>query len=81
MKLFNRTGKAQKKWHRKALFLNLSKTRIVLVAAPRSKPKQVPSWIAKKELDSSIRQVFEMSGVRKEYGPLDFHQRYCNRAV
>jgi hypothetical protein len=66
MKLFNKTGKAQKNWHRKALFLNLSKTRIVLVAAPKLRPKQVPSWIAKRELDSSIRQVFEMSSVRKE---------------
>jgi hypothetical protein len=71
MKLFNRTGKAQKNWRRKALFLNLSKTRIVLVAAPRLKSKHVPSWIVKKELDSSIKQVFEMSSVRKEYGPLD----------
>jgi hypothetical protein len=81
MKLFNKTGKAQKKWHRKALFLNLSKTRIVLVPAARPKPKNVPSWVPKKELDSSIQQVFEMSSVRKEYGPLDSHQRYCNRAV
>jgi hypothetical protein len=78
MKLFNKTGKAQKKWHRKALFLNLSKTRIVLVAAPRPKPKHVPSWIAKKGLDSSIKQGFEVSSIRKEYGPLDCHQRYCH---
>ena len=56
MKLLNKTGKAQKKWHRKALFLDLSKTRIVLVAAPRPTPKQVPSWIAKKEFDSSINK-------------------------
>ena len=78
MKLFGRTGKAQKNWHRKALFLNLSKTRVVLVAGPRPKPKHVPSWIAQKEPDPTIKQVFEMSNVRKEYGPLDFHQRYCH---
>jgi hypothetical protein len=77
MKLFNRAGKAQKKWHRMALFLDLSKTRIVLVAVPRPKLKHVPSWIAKKRLDPSIKQVFEISSVRKEYGPLDCHQRYC----
>jgi GTPase SAR1 family protein len=81
MKLFNRTGKAQKKWHRKALFLNLGKTRIVLVPAARPKPKHVQSSVLKKEFDSSIKQVFEMSSIRKEYGPLDSYLRYCNRAV
>lgn len=76
MKLFNRTGKAQKNWHRKALFLNLSKTRIVLVAAARPKPKHIPSWIPKKELDPSVKQVFETSSERKEYSPLGSHLHY-----
>jgi len=78
MKLFKQTGKAQKNWRRKALFLDLSRTRIVLVAGPRLKPKHVPSWIASKEPDSSIKQASEISRIRKEYGPLDFHQRYCH---
>jgi len=77
MKLFNRTGKAQENWHRKALFLNLSKTRIVLIAAVRPKPKHEPSWIPKEELGPSIKQVFGMSSVRKEYGPLDCYLQYC----
>ena len=77
MKLFNRTGKAQKNWHRKALFLNLSKTRIVLIAIAKAKPKHISSWIPEKELDSSIKQVFEMSSVRKGYSPLNDHLQYC----
>jgi len=77
MKLFNKTGKAQKNWHRKALFLNLSKTRVVMVASARPKSKHAPSWIPKKELDPSIKQVLEMSSVRDEYGPLDSHLQYC----
>ena len=39
MQLFNRTGKAEKKWHKKALFLNSSRTRVVLVGTARPKPK------------------------------------------
>jgi hypothetical protein len=40
MQLFNRTRKAEKRWHKKALFLNSSKTRVVLVATARPKPKK-----------------------------------------
>ena len=48
MQLFNRSGKAEKKWHRKALFLNSSKTRVVLVAKARPKPKKTNTILVKR---------------------------------
>jgi hypothetical protein len=39
MQLFNRTGKAEKKWHKKALFLNSGRARVVLVGTARPKTK------------------------------------------
>lgn len=41
MQLFNHAGKAEKKWHKKALFLDSIKSRIVLDAATKPKPKIV----------------------------------------
>jgi len=65
LKLFKRSGKARKKWRRKAWLVYPNKTRIVLEST--GKPKHVPPWFCK-ELDSSIKQTFAVSKAMKEYG-------------
>jgi hypothetical protein len=56
MELFNRTGKATKKWHRKAWMVNPHKTKIILLATDSLKPKHVPPWIFRK-LNPSIKEM------------------------
>jgi len=46
MKLFGRKDEARKKWHSKAMLIDLHKTKITLIQT--KKPKHVPPWIYKK---------------------------------
>jgi hypothetical protein len=73
MKFFNKMGKAKKKWRRKAWLVNPSRTKIILVATASPKLRHVPPWMYNKELDPSVKELFSVSKVRKEYcGPLGF---------
>jgi hypothetical protein len=73
MKLFNKTGKAKKKWHRKALMVNPNRTKIIFVATAAPKRKHVPPWIYRKELDPSFKDLLSMSNIRKQYcGPFGY---------
>jgi len=65
MRLFKRSVSAREKWHRKALFVNLSKTRIILVSTADPEPEGVPFWIPKKEPSSAIKELAE----EEQYGP------------
>jgi hypothetical protein len=65
-------GKAKQKWRKKAWLVNPNKTKIILVATASRKPKHVPPWIHK-ELDPSVKDLFAMSNIRKEY----FHSLSC----
>lgn len=68
MHLFKRSSSAREKWHKKALFVDLSKTRIVLVVTtePKSqlsfknkrllKPKRIPSCTPTMEPHSAIKE-------------------------
>jgi len=46
MKFFGRKYKARKKWHSKAMVIDLSKTKVTLIKIKGS--KHVPPWIYKK---------------------------------
>lgn len=65
MELFNRKAKAKKKWRSKAWLVDLNKTKLTLDS--RACPKHVWPWICE-DLDPSIKDMFETSNVRKEYG-------------
>jgi hypothetical protein len=71
MKLFKRSSSAKEKWHKKALFVNLSRTRIVLVVTNERKPECVPSSISSKEPHSVIEELLE----QEQYGLLRFFSR------
>ena len=51
MNLFNRNRKAREKWHKKAVFVDPSKVKIVFekTGKPKKprKPKRLPSWLYK----------------------------------
>jgi len=73
MKLFRKMGKAKKNWRRKAWLVNPNRTKIIFVATASAKQKRVPPWVYSKEPDPSVRDLFSISNVRKEYcGPLGF---------
>lgn len=59
MRLFKRPSNPEEKWHKKALFVNLSRTRIVLVVTTEPKPECAPSWIPAKEPHSVIEEFLE----------------------
>jgi hypothetical protein len=65
MELFNRKGKAKKKWHSRAWLVDLNKTKLTLDS--RVSPKHVWPWICE-DLDPSVKDMFATSNVRKEYG-------------
>jgi hypothetical protein len=67
MQLFKRSGKARKKWHRKAWLIDPNRTIITLVSTATSRPKHVPPWVYKRELDPSIQEMYAMSSIRKQY--------------
>jgi hypothetical protein len=71
MKLFNRSSSAEEKWHKKAIFVNLSKTRIVFVDTTETKPECEPSRIPKMEPQSVIEELLN----QEEYGLLWFLDR------
>lgn len=79
MQLFKRSSNAKEKWHKKALFVDLDKTRIVLVVTtePKSelsfknksllKPKRAQSWTP------MVGPHYAMEELRQEqYGLLGF---------
>jgi hypothetical protein len=80
MHLFKRSSNAKEKWHKKALFVNLSKTRIVLVVAtePKSelplkektlmKPKHAQSWTPTVGPYSAMEELLK----QEQYGLLGF---------
>jgi hypothetical protein len=67
MRLFKNTGKAKKKWRRKAWLINPGKTKITIVDTASRRVKHMPPWIYNRELDPSIKELFTVSNVRKEY--------------
>lgn len=71
MKLFNRSSSAEEKWHKKAIFVNFSKTRIVFVHTTETKPECEPSRIPKMEPQSVIEELLN----QEEYGLLWFLDR------
>jgi len=80
MHLFKRSSNAKEKWHKKALFVDLSKTRIVLVVTtePNSelplkektlmKPKDEPSWTPTVGSHSAMEELLK----QEQYGLLGF---------
>ena len=55
MQLFKRSSKAEEKWRIKAWFVDPKKTKLIFVSTAMSKPKHVPPWMCKKQLDPSIQ--------------------------
>jgi len=51
LKLFDKTGKARKKWRTRAMLVDPHKTRIRL--APTVKPRRIPPWVYKSLQSSS----------------------------
>jgi hypothetical protein len=80
MQLFKRSSSAREKWHKKALFVDLSRTRIVLVVTtePKSepsfknkrllKPKRAPSWTPTVGPHSAMEELLK----QEQYGLLGF---------
>lgn len=69
VKLFNKLSHAEEKWHKRAIFVNLDKTRIIFAKAHATKLECEPSPI------SDIEPQFEMEELllnQQEYGLLGF---------
>jgi len=75
MKLFNRSGNAEEKWHKKALFVDFNKTRVVFVDTTETKPESEPSWIPKMGPQFVIEELLN----QEEYGLLGFFSCHSNR--
>lgn len=75
MHLFKGSSSAREKWHKKALFVDLSKTRIVLVVTtePKSqlsfknkrpvKPKRMPSWTPTMDPHFAIKEPLKQEQI------------------
>ena len=59
MKLFRRGEKAKEKWHMKALFVDLSKTKIVLETTGKLKKPKKQSWSTNIR-DHSVEDTFSI---------------------
>jgi hypothetical protein len=67
MRLFKRTSKARKKWHKKAWMVNPNKTKVIIVSTAMIKPRHVPPWVYKRELDPAIQDMYTFSNIRRQY--------------
>ena len=66
MKLFNKVGKAKKKWRSKAWIVDCHKTKLTIMSSTSIKPKHVPPWIYRK-LQSSINDTPANSNLGKDW--------------
>ena len=75
VQLFKGSSSAREKWHKKALFVDPSRTRIVLVVTtePESrlsfenkrvlKPERMPSWTPKMEPHFAIKEILKQEQI------------------